>query len=437
MLFVRGVVCVVVMVLLGACADKTVVKEHPVVEIPDGRKTKSIRLGKIVNKVPRGHVVGQTKIGFLCWPVSSITRTSQRSVNDAEFSSIFFDELKRNNYNVVGDPDDLFAKGAPATDLVVSGLITYMTMDVCYTNASEYYMNYQYGKASSTLKVEWQVYSNMTKKVLFKSTSDGQAEKSFSDGNAEDVMYLAFSSAVQGLLADKRFYETLIEPEKSTGNFGGLSDSAVPSGQSMAANGSMSGMNGAEPGNIVVAAHSNEKRSLDDVKKSVVVLQLGAHGSGFLLGDEGYIMTNQHVVEGATRMRVVYQDGVVVEGTVIKSDEQRDVAIVKIDNPRYKGLPLRLDEPSTGTEVFAVGAPLGTDLQGTVTKGIVSGYRELRGERWLQSDATINGGNSGGPLVDSQGRVTALSCLKRIGGEGIAFFVPLTDGLRVLGVQVK
>lgn len=420
------IVVVLLAVALGACVDKTVMKEHAVIEVPDGKETKSINLGKMVVKVPRGQVIGQLKAGFACFVVGQKTwKGGSRGAGDSEFSSIFFEELKRNNYNVVGDPTDLFGSKAPAAEISVGGLITSMASDICYPNTNAYFMDKMNGRSKASISVEWQVYSNMDKKVIFKTASTGEAERNFSDGNADEVMYLAFTSAVQGLLANKQFLDTVVESGKDTGN------NAVQGNPGEAQTG-----NAAEA--IIVSAQAKQTRTLAEVQKSVVVLELGGHGSGVLIGDEGYILTNHHVVNGVKRMRVLFSDGTKAEGVVVKSEPKQDVGLVKLESSPVKGLPLRLEDLAPGTEVYAVGAPLDTSNRGTITKGVVSSYRFKKdGSRWLQSDTNVTFGNSGGPMVDAQGRVVGLTSWGSREYKGLSYFVPIADGLRALDIQTR
>ncbi|WP_243311584.1 S1C family serine protease [Fundidesulfovibrio agrisoli] len=412
---------------LSACVSSQTasVKDHPVIEVPDGRETKTIGLGRVVVKLPRGQVYGDLKSGALCLPNTQLVwGAGSRSPKVEEFTSIFYEELRRNNYNVKGDPTDLFNREAPATEITVGGLITDLYVEACFPWFG--WGNVRKGTSKATVSVEWQVYSNYQKKVLMKSTASGEAEFKFENGNFNEALFLAFSSAVQGLLADPKFNKLLLEPEKNA-------EAPDPAVQA------------APPAGIKVSANPKQTYSLEEVKKRVVVLQMGGmHGSGVLVGDEGYILTNDHVVKGLKRMKVIFENGTATEGIVIRSDPVQDVGLVKIENPPVKGLAVRPERVATGTEVFAVGAPLDVTFHGTVTKGIISAYRPREdGSQWIQSDAMINGGNSGGPLVDGQGRVVGLTSWKRIDtnsnnrSTGLNFFVPIAEGMRVVGVEAK
>jgi putative serine protease PepD len=166
----------------------------------------------------------------------------------------------------------------------------------------------------------------------------------------------------------------------------------------------------------------------------------GATGSGFAIDQQGHVVTNAHVVEGASNVSLVLSNGRTVDADVIGSDEANDLAVLQVSTADAEGLRAltlgRSSELRVGDPVLAVGSPLG--LEGTVTAGIVSAVdRQARfgdnGTRQsaIQTDAAINPGNSGGPLVNAAGQVvgvnTAIATLgtSRSGNIGIGFAIPV------------
>jgi len=178
------------------------------------------------------------------------------------------------------------------------------------------------------------------------------------------------------------------------------------------------------------------------VRSNVVTVFAGdGHGSGFLIDGRGYLLTNEHVVRAAQRVRVRFESGSETIGAVVGTDARRDVALVKLDNVPANGLPIRLERPEVGSEVYAVGSPLDEKLSATVTKGIVSAYRTEDGLEFIQSDVNILPGNSGGPLLDRNGNVVGISEAIRMFAEdvpaGIAFFIPIAEALKSLDIRVE
>jgi serine protease Do len=158
-------------------------------------------------------------------------------------------------------------------------------------------------------------------------------------------------------------------------------------------------------------------------------------GSGFIVDPKGYILTNQHVVQGATRITVRLQSGEEFRGTVKGIDEETDVAVVKIDAGR--DLPTvklgNSDDAQVGDWVLAIGSPFGLDQ--TVTAGIISKKERQAApftsfQQFLQTDAAINRGNSGGPLVNMRGEVIGInSQIATSTGDynGIGFALPANE----------
>jgi len=159
-------------------------------------------------------------------------------------------------------------------------------------------------------------------------------------------------------------------------------------------------------------------------------------GSGFFLNEEGYLITNFHVIEGETEISVeVYHQRngqldrrVYNQIRIMAMNKFSDLALLKIDDPgapRFTYAPLgETDQLVVGERVFAVGSPLG--LERTVTEGIVSTKtREFNGELYLQTTAQINPGNSGGPLFNLRGEVVGVTNMKIQFGEGIGFAIPV------------
>ena len=160
-----------------------------------------------------------------------------------------------------------------------------------------------------------------------------------------------------------------------------------------------------------------------------------ATGTGFVYDGNGHIVTNEHVIDGASSISVTLSDGSTWKATVVGSDTSSDLAVLKISAPESKLTPLALADSSAvqvGDGVVAIGNPFGLD--GTVTSGIVSAVdREIAApdntpiEGAIQTDAAINHGNSGGPLLDLQGKVIGVTAQIQSdsgGNEGVGFAIP-------------
>ena len=171
-------------------------------------------------------------------------------------------------------------------------------------------------------------------------------------------------------------------------------------------------------------------------------------GSGFIVGTSGDIITNRHVVQGATKVTVTMNDGKEYPAQVVGKDAQTDVAVVRLEKPPSNLVVARLgdsDKLEVGEWVVAVGSPLG--LEQTVTAGIISGkgrpgrHVQMSGKRvrgYIQTDAKINRGNSGGPLVNLEGEVVGVNTLIQVGAGGAyGFAIPVNEVRRVAQLLVK
>jgi S1-C subfamily serine protease len=158
-------------------------------------------------------------------------------------------------------------------------------------------------------------------------------------------------------------------------------------------------------------------------------------GSGFVLDRDGHVVTNHHVVSGSGTIRVTLWDGSSYRAELVGEDPSTDLAVLRIDAPASKLVPLRLADSSdveVGDAVVAIGSPFGLD--GTLTSGIVSAlHRQMTAPNRfaiadsIQTDAAINHGNSGGPLLDDRGRVIGVNTQiesESGGNVGIGFAVP-------------
>lgn len=404
--------------LIGAKAPEVYNKQA--ISIPAGQKAYPIAFSKIVVKMPRGHVIGKIKGSLVCvkqgkWRVQQ----GRYSLNEEGFNEVFRQELIYNNYTVVGDPDALFVdESLSSARYLVAGLITDLRGNVCFPHSG--FGNLDKAKGDAYLKVEWQVYSTLDRQVVYKTTTEGSFRLKKSE--AGGFMYLfeqAFGNAVNNLLADRGFYDLIVpSPE----DFQRQTFPALKISTSF-------------------PFEQNGPASIAEAQESVVTVRSPTgHGSGFFISENGYLLTNEHVVGESQTVRIILSNGLEMDGQVVRKEKRRDIALVKIPIGGTKPLKIANQQIGVGNMVFAIGSPLEEELQGTVSSGIVSSFREIEGESYIQSDVMVHQGNSGGPLLNENFEVIGLSARGVIllgVGVGLNFFIPIEDGLNVLNLATE
>lgn len=178
-------------------------------------------------------------------------------------------------------------------------------------------------------------------------------------------------------------------------------------------------------------------------------------GSGFFITTDGYIVTNQHVIEDSTKLAVILSNGEELEARLVGYDISSDIAVLKVDIENATALPKGdSDSLRVGEYVLAIGNPLdSTELQGTVTLGIISAKARSMNidgytNDYLQTDAAINPGNSGGPLINMEGYVIGMNTAKSttagydeygnaIASEGIGFALPINDVMEIVDSLIR
>lgn len=188
---------------------------------------------------------------------------------------------------------------------------------------------------------------------------------------------------------------------------------------------------------------SDLKNAISNVYEAAVYIEVtgnrtSSSGSGFVYKTDdnyGYILTNYHVIDGGKKYVVTFSDGTDTEASLVSGDEYYDIAVLKINKDKVKKVATLGDSSNLelGDTVFTVGAPLGKEYMGTITKGIVSGINRMVSVsnnylmEVIQTDASINSGNSGGPICNIKGEVIGITSSKLVGSgvEGMGFAIPI------------
>lgn len=171
----------------------------------------------------------------------------------------------------------------------------------------------------------------------------------------------------------------------------------------------------------------------------VVVLNLNGYrkpqkfGSGFLVGDGSQVVTNYHVIEGASEVVIKTPDDQMSKVEVVDTVISKDLALLKLSGSG-PALELAPELPQVGQEVVAIGTPQG--LERSLSTGVVSALRKLDGREVVQITAPVSEGSSGGPVLDARGRVVGVATFVLKEGQNLNFAIPSTEVLRMLGRPV-
>jgi serine protease Do len=191
----------------------------------------------------------------------------------------------------------------------------------------------------------------------------------------------------------------------------------------------------------------NLVKELSDASLASVIIKRadGGHGSGFAITQDGYILTNYHVISGKTQdkqsnIKVILSNGILVDAEIVRFNRARDVALLKVaynfekvfllsDTKTFKNL----------SEVYTIGAPKSVELGQSVSLGLISNERMTNNNNLLQLNININGGNSGGPLFEKNGTLQGIIQSKLVGKdtEGVGFAIPSYLVSSYLNIQYK
>jgi len=182
-------------------------------------------------------------------------------------------------------------------------------------------------------------------------------------------------------------------------------------------------------------AQAQFAQAADKIRDAVVTVQVAKEkrmGTGFIVSPDGHILTNRHVLGTATEATVKLVNGDELPAKVVKVDPQRDLLLLKIERQRLPTVQFAASgKLKQGDEVAAIGAPFG--LSDTLTKGVVSSVgREIEGKKYIQIDAALNQGNSGGPIINEEGQVVGVATKAALKAENMGFAIPSDDAMSFL-----
>ena len=408
------------LLLAGGGAFAQTAPDSSVVSDTSGAAQSSIKLVRVIAALPAGATWLKLRGGSLCVSAPIVkTWTGGRMQQDLPpYATAFKTELEQAGYKVVTPGEDnLFDPEAGSADYMAAAVITDEQIDGCIM-PGDLFTHRGDIRGDSSMKIDWQVYSPIKKQVVARVSTSGTAhlDKSVPGGQAQ-LINQSFASNVRELAANAEFRAAMSAPKALTKGF------VVPGQQSKI---------------LLAGSLKAGPRHIDDAAGSVVMLITGTgSGSGILVSDDGYVLTNAHVVGDEKTIRVRWSDRIETLAQVVRVAKDRDVAIIKT-NPRDRTpLAIKRGAVSPGQRVYAIGTPLDKAFQGTVSSGIVSANRVIDGLRYIQSDTTVSHGSSGGALLDETGSVIGITDLgiQNDGPAGLNLFIPIGDAMDFLSLE--
>lgn len=392
-------------------------------------------LAKLINDIDRGEPI----FAFPLFPTTSGTFCNQSYKGDttvtyiggkqylgdwySDLGKVFYETLVEKGYNMAGDPSDLFSvdRAVRSAEYLIGGRLLNMKGNFCHSH--HWWDGTPLNEFSGEMFVEfeWSVFNTLTKELVLKKKIKGYYRQespikqgiilTFSNAFADSAEQFASSNELLDLARGKKI--SADAPDKE--------------------------------GVLKLAIINGKRRNTDGLEnaiENVVTVRVGGgHGSGFFIGNKGYLLTNAHVVGTARKVRIVMSSGFEITAEVIASMKVRDVALLKAPVTIPRALRIDTKLPKIADEVYATGSPLLEELRFTVTKGIVSALRKDKktGLKHIQGDVAISPGNSGGPLMNDQGHVIGISVAgySGDGAENLNLFIPIGDALTALGITLK
>jgi len=301
--------------------------------------------------------------------------------------------------------------GAIIKDMKVKGHLFAYDVNVIYNQRIE-------------MEVDWQFYDNNSKKLLSKVTTQAESYMVKESGRLIPGLTMAFNQnfaeALKSPEVIKQITSVDSEAEK-TYKENVLKEYSIESHKPQ--------------------VYDTYGKMIKMINPSVVTLKgSNGHGSGFVISEQGYIITNYHVVKGNSGLKALFQMGFELPVEILNYSEEFDLALLKVMGSGFNALSISEKQPEIGDEVIAIGTPNSTQLSNTVTKGIISGKRTNdKGVEFIQTDVSVSPGNSGGPLINSKGMVVGIISQKliEVGTDGIAFAIPINYALDKLNIKLK
>lgn len=431
---------------LTSCSGIQVATYKPALPVEESDRPAPMMLSRVRYKLPIGADVGSIGSGWCLLRTQLERGDIGESISQPEMKEAFRDTMQAEGYDVSGRIDLMFDEELDddmlRSEYRIGAEIMALDSDLC---AGSSFKGFWYEprpglRGEIYMKVRWHVYDALHRSTVMKTESEGYAKREVPNPEGATLLTRdAFAMAAHNLGADPAFRDLIVHGLKPA------KDDAPIKPRPRRYDASDAFM----PGDNKILSATPFPRQAEQARRVAVMVQGGVgHGSGFFISSRGDILTNAHVVGDAQNVRIVLsgRDKAMV-GEVVKRDKMRDVAWIRPIDPlpgAITVLPVRAEWPGVGERVYAIGAPLQARMQDSVTSGIVSALRKnfpMMGTRqdFIQSDVTIQPGNSGGPLLDANGNIIGFAVAGLMdsaeSSTGLNYFIPIASALKTLGID--
>lgn len=376
----------------------------------DNEDLPKIAAGKIKSALLPGQVIGGHFDGFA--KIRQYDYYAQGIVEswaEDKFKNIIYSELSNAGHNVPNYSTIFGESDKYNIRFYIGATITNSIQQSFGTNAGNYTENF--------LEIEWELFDRVLNKTVFSYKTHGYGRVV---GMSIESSLIAFRNCFRNLLSETAFVDILRKQKPLITK--PVFDSEVYYYNSY---------------------FNNDSSSINFNKYLEAVFAIkteNGHGTGFIINPDGFAITCYHIIENRSYFDAIFLDGKTIKVDVVSFYPEIDLALLKLTGSNYAYLALADNsEIRMSEDVYAIGTPLSLNLSQTLSKGILSGFRELNNVNFLQTDASINPGNSGGPLILKNGKVVGVISLKLSGIdiEGLGFAISIDEVIAKLNLKRK
>lgn len=386
--------------------------------IPLGDKeTHSLVFQKVMFRIVNGTRLGEVRMRG---KVIDEMRWSKPSSASPEFNVAITNGLRDLGYNIRDSADALFD---PSNQIKVryemAAILHQAELDFEYEYNRRRYRAGE-GVGTARVRIEVLLHDSIENKTVYSRTFVGTGVDT---GLKPNPIVLAVVNGVLKSTTDPKFVKLMLK-EASDGTGSDPTDEVV------------------EIAACPDSFGSTLPEGLTEMLEAVVEIQVGnSGGTGVIISPDGWILTAAHVVDGASDIWARLPSGPQVPAKVQRLDAESDIALLRVPGRGYRCAQVRKAnrDLALGYDVFMINMALGDGQKQTISRGVVSGYMEFNGQRYIQTDASVNPGSSGGPMLSKTGAVAGITVAKLVatGFEGVAFAVPIQEAVRNLAIRLR